>query len=238
MTARPDVVVVRCSSPTKGGHRCAHQSTDPSGLCVTHLEALNAPRCSVVLAHGARRGEACGRIVRDVVNGVCATHVTKDVVVKGPELTLRAVNVQLDGTMGALVLGQRLTLSVEAEVVQVRGVKGFAQPAAVTLRRGAVPSGSVDVSKPAPLVEVAPEDDGEGPAADFWSHVVPRGECWAWSGPTDEVTGAPVAVVDGRERSAARVAWSLEHGRLGARDRLVRRCRTGGCISPEHHALG
>ena len=157
---------------------------------------------------------------------------------RGPELTLRAVNVQLDAAKGPLALGQTVSLTIEATVVKVRGVKGFAQPVTVTLRRGATPSGSVDVSKPAPLVEVAPQDDPEESSTDFWSHVVPRGECWAWSGPSDAVTGAPVAVVDGRERSAARVAWGLEHGRLAPRDRLVRTCRTSGCISPEHHAVG
>lgn len=238
-----DVVMLRCTATTRGGGRCTHTLsattvTDvDSALCSAHVVALSAPRCPVLLAHGRRAGEVCGRLVKDAEAAVCSNHVRR-VVTRAPEVTLRATNVVLSEQKGPLVVGQRVSLTVEAEVLQVRGDKSYAQPTAVSLRRGPVPSGSVDVSKPPRLVEVVPADDDEESATDFWAHVVPRGECWAWSGPRDETTGVPVAVVDGKQRHAARVAWGLEHGRLGPRDRLVRRCKTAGCISPEHHAVG
>jgi transposase-like protein len=81
-------------------------------------------------------------------------------------------------------------------------------------------------------------------AEKFWARVnkdgptvrPEMGPCWIWTGPINERTGGygTTKREDGRTESAHRVAFSLEHGEIGAGLHVCHRCDNRTCVRPAH----
>jgi len=70
----------------------------------------------------------------------------------------------------------------------------------------------------------------------FWAKVDRRGpdECWPWTGARDS-RGYGHISIDGRNRKAARVAWSLHNGLPFPKGlHACHSCDNPNCVNPEH----
>lgn len=71
-------------------------------------------------------------------------------------------------------------------------------------------------------------------AVTVWPKVEKTDDCWLWRGGSSK--GRPIARVEGRNRNAARVLWTLTTGEpLTMSIVLMRQCETTMCVRPDHY---
>lgn len=71
----------------------------------------------------------------------------------------------------------------------------------------------------------------------FWRKVEKTQGCWIWTG-AKKTGGYGVAIRNGRQIGAHRLAWQLTYGPIGAGLEVCHRCDMPACVRPDHLFLG
>jgi hypothetical protein len=72
----------------------------------------------------------------------------------------------------------------------------------------------------------------------FMNKISHSGECWIWTGARYTSTGYPMAVVDGKNVQAHRLAYRLFRGEFDPALHVCHTCDVPLCVNPDHLFLG